>query len=63
MLAEGLSNKLIAHGLAISEHAVKYHVSSTMAKLHVGNRTVAGDADFDLLTLGLPERLAGRRNL
>jgi len=41
MLAEGLSNKLIAHGLAISEHTVKYHVTSIMAKLHAGSRTDA----------------------
>lgn len=41
MLAEGLSNKLIAHRLAISEHTVKYHVTSILAKLHAGSRTDA----------------------
>ena len=41
MLAEGLSNKLIAHRLTISEHTVKYHVTSIMAKLHAGSRTDA----------------------
>jgi two-component system, NarL family, response regulator YdfI len=41
MLAEGLSNKLIAHRLAISEHTVKFHVASIMAKLRAGSRTDA----------------------
>lgn len=41
MLAEGLSNKLIAHKLAISEHTVKFHVTQIMAKLHAASRTDA----------------------
>lgn len=41
MLAEGLSNKLIAHNLSISEHTVKFHVTSIMAKLHAASRTDA----------------------
>lgn len=41
MLAEGLSNKLIAHRLGISEHTVKFHVAAVMAKLHAGSRTDA----------------------
>ena len=41
MLAEGLSNKLIAHRLGISEHTVKFHVTSIMAKLGAGSRTDA----------------------
>ena len=41
MLAEGLSNKLIAHRLGISEHTVKFHVTSIMAKLRAGSRTDA----------------------
>lgn len=41
MLAEGLSNKMIAHRLGISEHTVKFHVASIMAKLHAGSRTDA----------------------
>lgn len=40
-LAEGLSNKLIAHRLGISEHTVKFHVASVMAKLHADSRTDA----------------------
>jgi DNA-binding NarL/FixJ family response regulator len=41
MLAEGLSNKAIAHGLTISEHTAKFHVNSILAKLHAGTRTEA----------------------
>jgi len=40
-LAEGLSNKLIAHRLSISEHTVKTHVASIFAKLGVSSRTEA----------------------
>ena len=41
MLAEGLSNKQIAHRLAISEHTAKFHVNSILAKLRAGTRTEA----------------------
>ena len=41
MLAEGLSNKLIAHRLSISDHTAKFHVNSILAKLHAGTRTEA----------------------
>ena len=41
MLAEGLSNKLIAHRLSISEHTAKFHVNSILAKLNAGTRTEA----------------------
>ncbi|MEP6925259.1 MAG: response regulator transcription factor [Pyrinomonadaceae bacterium] len=41
MLAEGISNKLIAYRLNISEHTVKFHVSSIFAKLDVTTRTEA----------------------
>ncbi|MGD0135135.1 MAG: response regulator transcription factor [Bryobacteraceae bacterium] len=40
-LAEGLSNKLIAHALSISEHTVKTHVASIFAKLGASSRTEA----------------------
>ena len=40
-LAEGLSNKLIAHRLNISEHTVKTHVASIFAKLGASSRTEA----------------------
>jgi len=41
MLAEGLSNKMIAHRLSISDHTAKFHVNSILAKLHAGTRTEA----------------------
>ena len=41
MLAEGLSNKIVAYRLGISEHTVKFHVTSIMSKLHAGSRTDA----------------------
>lgn len=41
MMAEGFSNKAIAFRLGISEHTVKFHVTSIMAKLDAGSRTEA----------------------
>jgi two-component system, NarL family, response regulator YdfI len=41
LLAEGLSNKLLAHRLNISEHTVKTHVASIFAKLGASTRTEA----------------------
>lgn len=41
LLSQGLSNKMIARELRISEHTVKFHVSSTYAKLDAANRTEA----------------------
>ncbi|MGH9841805.1 MAG: response regulator transcription factor, partial [Blastocatellia bacterium] len=41
LLAEGLGNKEIAGRLHISEHTVKFHVSSVFAKLGVASRTEA----------------------
>jgi NarL family two-component system response regulator YdfI len=38
MLAEGLGNKEIATRLNISDHTVKFHVSSIMGKLGAGSR-------------------------
>jgi NarL family two-component system response regulator YdfI len=50
MLAEGQSNKAIAHRLNISEHTVKFHVTSIMSKLNAGSRTEA-------VTLGIRQGL------
>jgi NarL family two-component system response regulator YdfI len=50
LLAEGHSNKAIAHRLGISEHTVKFHVTSIMAKLDAGSRTEA-------VTLGIRQGL------
>jgi DNA-binding NarL/FixJ family response regulator len=41
LLAEGMANKDIAAQLHISEHTVKFHVSSILAKLGAGNRSEA----------------------
>jgi DNA-binding NarL/FixJ family response regulator len=41
LLAQGRTNKEIAASLVISERTVKFHVSSILAKLNVGNRTEA----------------------
>lgn len=41
LLSKGLANKQIAVELGISEHTVKFHVSSIYAKLNVTNRTEA----------------------
>ena len=49
-MAEGQSNKLIAHGLGISEHTVKFHVNSILTKLNAGSRTEA-------VTLGIRQGL------
>lgn len=40
-IGRGLSNKMIARELRISEHTVKFHVSSLYAKLGVSSRTEA----------------------
>jgi DNA-binding CsgD family transcriptional regulator len=41
LLARGMSNKQIAAMLGISEHTVKFHVSSIYTKLNVTNRAEA----------------------
>ncbi len=41
LLAEGLSNKLIAHRMTITERTVKYHISNILRKLNLFSRTEA----------------------
>lgn len=41
LVSQGLSNKQIARQLQISEHTVKFHLSSLFAKLGVSSRTEA----------------------
>ncbi len=41
LLAEGLSNRAIAHQLGISEHTVKFHVNAILGKLGAQSRTEA----------------------
>jgi NarL family two-component system response regulator YdfI len=50
LLADGESNKIVAYRLGISEHTVKFHVTSIMAKLGAGSRTEA-------VTLGIRQGL------
>ena len=41
LIGRGLSNRMISQELHISEHTVKFHISSLYAKLGVGNRAEA----------------------
>jgi two-component system, NarL family, response regulator YdfI len=41
MLADGLANKAIAAQLGISEHTVKFHISSVLSKMGAATRTEA----------------------
>ena len=41
LLAEGISNKMLAYRLGISEHTVKFHITSILTKLRAGSRTDA----------------------
>lgn len=41
LMAEGFGNKQIAARLGISDHTVKFHISSILAKLSVSSRTEA----------------------
>jgi DNA-binding NarL/FixJ family response regulator len=50
MIAEGLGNKEIASKLGISDHTVKFHISSIFAKLGAANRAEA-------VTLGIRQGL------
>jgi two-component system, NarL family, response regulator YdfI len=40
-IGAGLANKAIAQNLHISDHTVKFHISSIFQKLHVSTRTEA----------------------
>jgi DNA-binding NarL/FixJ family response regulator len=53
LLGQGLSNKMIARQLHISEHTVKFHVSSVYAKLGASSRAdaVSRGARRGLITL------------
>jgi DNA-binding NarL/FixJ family response regulator len=52
-MAEGLANKQIALALGISEHTVKFHLSSLYAKLGVASRTEAVKRGIELGLLSL----------
>jgi DNA-binding NarL/FixJ family response regulator len=44
LLQRGMANKMIAHGLGMSQSTVKAHVHNIIAKLNVSNRTEAAVA-------------------
>jgi len=41
MLAEGLGNKEIASHLGVTDHTIKFHISSILGKLGAATRTEA----------------------
>ena len=41
LLAQGMTNKAIAHKLGITDHTVKFHVNAIMTKLNAQSRTEA----------------------
>ncbi|MBI5566469.1 MAG: response regulator transcription factor [Chloroflexi bacterium] len=57
LLAQGRSNKEIAHDLTIGEKTVKTHVSNILSKLSVPSRTQAAlyAVRIGLVTLGAPD--------
>ncbi len=52
-IAQGLANKQIAVALGISEHTVKFHLSSLYTKLNVSSRTEAVKVGFGLGLISL----------
>ena len=53
LMAQGLANKQIALALAISEHTVKFHLSSLYAKLGISSRTEAVRRGIELGLISL----------
>ena len=53
LVSQGLSNKLIARRLSISEHTIKFHISSITSKLGAASRTdaVSKGVRLGLITL------------
>ena len=53
LMAQGLANKQIALSLSISEHTVKFHLSSIYAKLGISSRTEAVKRGIELGLISL----------
>lgn len=62
MLAGGLVNKEIAARLGISEHTVKFHISSILDKLGASTRTEAVTANYELADARRKDRLYCQRS-
>jgi DNA-binding NarL/FixJ family response regulator len=60
LLAQGQSNKEIAHALSIGEKTVKTHVSNILSKLSVPSRTQAAlyAVRIGLVSIGATEQAA-----
>jgi DNA-binding NarL/FixJ family response regulator len=60
LLAQGQSNKEIAHALSIGEKTVKTHVSNILSKLSVPSRTQAAlyAVRIGLVSMGTTEQAA-----
>jgi DNA-binding NarL/FixJ family response regulator len=58
LLSQGLSNKLIARQLAITEATVKVHIRQIMRKLGASNRTQAALLTARVLAAAEPEKSA-----
>lgn len=58
LMAEGHSNKDIAHRLTVSENTVKYHIKNILQKLDVHNRT---EAAAHAIRIGLVKPNASNR--
>ncbi len=53
LMSQGLANKQIALALGISEHTVKFHLSSLYAKLGISSRTEAVKRGIELWLISL----------
>ena len=53
LMAQGLANKQIALALGVSEHTVKFHLSSLYAKLGISSRTEAVKRGIELGLISL----------
>jgi DNA-binding NarL/FixJ family response regulator len=53
LMAQGLANKQIALKLGISEHTVKFHLSSLYVKLGISSRTEAVKRGIELGLISL----------
>ncbi len=60
-LVEGMSNKMIARKLGVTETTVKLHVKNILRKINVRNRTQAAIWAIENRLIGSPEGSEGGR--